>query len=319
MPPGRPQPTRVDPVAQEIVHELLGETAHFHIGIHVQVLYQEAVAAEHFADGDHIRVHLAPGEGLYGHIQVICAGAGHFQHGSHRETGARVTVVLYLDVRIFLFDIGHQLSQHIGTADTGHVLKANFIGAVFHHLVHNIHVIGDGVYGGIGDGQGHLRNHAAFFGANHGAFEVAVVVEAAEGTGDVRSLLFLDLEHEFTHIQRNRIHAQGVETALQHVGLDAGLVERRGPGAHGLVGVFAKEEVHLLKSAAVGFHTVKAAHVDDGGRHLYKLIHPGDIFPGTLPHVPVNQGELDFTFCHIVLFVNLRIHKCSNNSWILCL
>ena len=101
-------------------------------------------------------MHFAPGEGLYGHVQVVCAGAGHFQHGGHREAGARVAVVLHLDVGVFLLDIGHQLSQHVGAADAGHVLEANLIGPVFHYLIYYIHIIGNGMNGRVGDGQGHL-------------------------------------------------------------------------------------------------------------------------------------------------------------------
>ena len=171
---------RVNPVAQEIVHELLGKAAHFHIGVHVQVFHQEAVATQHFTDGNHVRMHLAPGEGFYGDVQVIGSGAGHFQHGGHRKTRAGVAMGLHLDVGILFLDIGHQLSQNVGTADAGHVLEANLIGPVFHHLVHNIHVIGHGMHGGVGDGKRHLRNHAALLGADDRTFEVAVVVEAAE-------------------------------------------------------------------------------------------------------------------------------------------
>ena len=80
------------------------------------------------------------------------------------------------------------------------------------------------------------------------------------------------------------------------MGLDAGLVERGCPGAHRLVGVLAKQEVHLFKRTAIGFHTVKASHVDDGRRYFHQLVHPGNVFPGALPHVPVYKGELDFAF-----------------------
>ena len=51
---------RIDPIAEEVVDELLGKRTHFHICIHVQVLDLEAVGLEHLADGDHIRMDLAP-------------------------------------------------------------------------------------------------------------------------------------------------------------------------------------------------------------------------------------------------------------------
>ena len=222
-----------------------------------------------------------------------------------------MAVVLHLDMGVFLLDIGHQLSQQIGTADTRHILEANFVGSIFYHLVHDVHVVGHGMDGGVGDGQGHLGNHSALLGANHGALEVAVVVEAAERTGNVRALLLLYLEHEFAHIQGYGVHAEGVEAALQHVRLDARLVEGRRPGPHGLVGILSEQEVHLLEGAAVGFHPVEAAHVDNGRSHLHQLVHPGHILARALPHVPIHQGELDFTLCHISVSL-FRIRKDSN-------
>ena len=101
-------------------------------------------------------MHLAPGEGFNGDVQVVGSGTGHFQHGGHRETGTRVPVVLHLDVGILFLDFGHQLSQHVGTADTGHILEADFIGPVFHHLVHDVHIVGYRVDGRVRDGEGNL-------------------------------------------------------------------------------------------------------------------------------------------------------------------
>ena len=51
---------RVNPVAEEFVNEFLGETAHFHVCVHVEILYEEAVGFHHLADGDYIRMDLAP-------------------------------------------------------------------------------------------------------------------------------------------------------------------------------------------------------------------------------------------------------------------
>ena len=243
-------------------------------------------------------MHLSPGKRLHRYVQVVGAGTGHFQHGSGREAGAGMAVVLHLDMGIFLFDIPNQFTQEGWTADAGHVFEADLVGAVFHHFVHDAHVVFHRVDGGVGDGQGYLGNHAAFLGPFHRAAEVARIVEAAEGTGDIGSLFFLDHEHQVAHVLRNGIHAQGVQTAFQHVGLDAGFVEGGRPAAYRHVRILAEEEVNLLESAAVGLDAVETAHVDDGRSHFYQLIHAGNVFSRTLPHVPVNQGELDF-FCHI--------------------
>ena len=162
----------------------------------------------------------------------------------------------------------------------------------------------------MGDGQGGLGDHAAFLGIFDGKLEVAVVVEAAEGTGDVGALLLLDLEHQFAHVRGDRIHPEGVEAALQHVGLDACLVERGRPLADGDVGVLAVEEVHLLEGAAVGLHAVEASHIDDGRCDPDQLVHARLVFAGGLPHIPVNEGEFYF-FCHnstkVIIFLCLPL------------
>ena len=104
-----------------------------------------------------------------------------------------------------------------------------------------------------------------------------MVVEAAERAGDVGALLFLDFEHQFPDIGRNRVHSEGVEASFKHMRLDAGLVERGGPAADGHVRVFAEKEVHLLERAAVGLDAVEAAHINDGRCHLDKLVHAGNV------------------------------------------
>ena len=52
-----------------------------------------------------------------------------------------------------------------------------------------------------------------------------MVVEAAEASGDVGALGLLDLEHQFADVCGDRIHTESVQTALKHMGLDAGFVE----------------------------------------------------------------------------------------------
>ena len=50
----------VDPIAEEVVHELLGQAADFHVGVHVEVLDEEAVGFHHLPDGDYIGMDLTP-------------------------------------------------------------------------------------------------------------------------------------------------------------------------------------------------------------------------------------------------------------------
>ena len=294
----------VNPVAQEVVNELLRKAAHLHICVHVDVLHLEAIGLHHLLDGDDVGMHLTPGERLYGYVQIICSGAGHLQHGSRGEAGTGVAMVLDLDFRMGLLDTGHNLAQFGRTAHTGHIFEANLVGAVFHQLVHQLEVILYRVHGRVGNGQGCLGNHPSLLGKLDGELEVAGVVEAAKGTGDIRALLLLYLEHKFADIGRNGIHTDTVEAALEHVGLNACLVERSCPLAYGDIGILTIEQIHLLKGAAVGFHSIEASHIHDGRGHPYKLVHTRLVPAGTLPHIPVNQGKLDFSFSHIECVYN---------------
>ena len=180
-----------------------------------------------------------------------------------------MSVILHEDVRIFLFDGFHEAAQRGGTAHAGHIFQSDLIAAESHHLVHHAHVILHGVDVGVGDAEGHLRDHARLFGELDGVFEVARVVQSAERAGDVHALRFLHLEHQLAHVGGHGVHAEGVERTLQHLALYAGLPQRLGPGADGLVGVLAIQKVHLFEGTAVGFHAGETAAVHDGGRHTH--------------------------------------------------
>ena len=219
----------VDPVAEEVVDERLGKAAYLHIGIHVDVLDEESVGLHHLLDRDHVGMDLAPGEGLDGNVEVVGACARDLEHRCRREAGACVAVILDLDVRVFLLDLADDLAKDRGTADAGHVLKADLVRAVLDQFVHDAHVVIDGVDGGVGYGEGGLGDHAGFLGIFDRKLEVAVVVEAAEGAGDVGALLLLHLEHEFADVCGDGVHADGVEATLEHMCLDAYLVEGGGP------------------------------------------------------------------------------------------
>ena len=210
---------------------------------------------------------LAPGEGLDGHVEVVGAGAGDLQHGGGGEARAAVAVVLHLDLRVALLDAGDDQAELRRTADAGHVLEADLVCAVLHELVHQLEIIFHRVHGGVRDGEGGLGNHAGLLRVFDGKLEVARIVQTAEGAGNVGALRLLDLEHQFAHVRGHGIHTQGVEAALQHMGLDAGLVEGGRPLADGDVRVFAVKEVHLLERAAVGLDAVEATHVNDSRSH----------------------------------------------------
>ena len=85
----------------------------------------------------------------------------------------------------------------------------------------------------------------------------------------------LHLIHQGTHIVGHRIHTQGVQTTVEHMRLDAYLVERLTEGTHSQVGVLACHQVHLLKGAAIGFHSGKTAHIDNRRGNTLQLVLTG--------------------------------------------
>ena len=96
---------RVDPVSEELVDEFLGQTADFHVCVHVQILHLEPVGFHHFADSDYVRMDFPPAERFDSHIKIVSACTGHLQHGSRGESRTAMSVVLDFDVRIFLLDL----------------------------------------------------------------------------------------------------------------------------------------------------------------------------------------------------------------------
>ena len=150
---------------------------------------------------------------------------------------------------------------------------------------------------GIGDGEGHLGDHAALLCILHRKTEVPVVVESAERPRYICPLFAFHFIHQLSDISRDRIHPQRIETSFQHMCLDSGLVERGCPFADGLVRVLTEKEIHLLESTAVCLHPVETSHVDDRRSDFLKLAHCRHIFARRLPHIPVYQGEFYFS-CH---------------------
>lgn len=113
--------------------------------------------------------------------------------------------------------------------------------------------------------------------------------------GDVDALGVLHLILQAADVGRDGEHAQRVQAAVEHVGLDADLVERFGKRADGLVRILTVEKVYLLKGAAVRLNTREAAHLDDDRRNTFQLVLAGLEFSRRLEHVAIDQTELDFS------------------------
>ena len=210
-----------------------------------------------------------------------------------------MAVILDDDVGMLLLDTCDDLAHRPGTADTCHILETDLLGTGFDEFLGQLGVVLHGMDGGVGDAQGGLRDHAAFDSVLDRGDDVVGIVQAVEDTGDVDALGVLDLVHELTHINRAGIHPEGVQAAVKHVGLDAGLVERLRKGADGLVRVLAIEELDLFECTAIRLNAVEAPHVDDYRSYFFELVNAGGVFPGRLPHVSVNERKFYFT-SHIV-------------------
>ena len=150
------------------------------------------------------------------------------------------------------------------------------------------------------DTQRTLRNHACFVSIFDRRGYVANVIQTAKSTGNVRSLRFLYLIKQLSHISRNWAHTQTVQRTVQHMGLNTCFMKRLCPGTYGLIGVFAKQQIYLFEAATVGFNTGKTSHFDDSGSYFHQLVYTWHILTGTLPHVPEYQAELYF-FLHTLL------------------
>ncbi len=51
---------RIDPVSEEVVDEFLGQPSHFHVCVHVEILYGKAICLHHLSYGNHIGMDFAP-------------------------------------------------------------------------------------------------------------------------------------------------------------------------------------------------------------------------------------------------------------------
>jgi len=80
------------------------------------------------------------------------------------------------------------------------------------------------------------------------------------------------------------------------VGLDAYLIERLAESAYRIIGVLAGKQINLLEGSAVGFDAGKATHVDDDGSDALQLVFTWLELSGRLPHISINETELDFLF-----------------------
>ena len=148
------------------------------------------------------------------------------------------------------------------------------------------------------DAKSRLRNHTRFQSIFNGGNYVSRLIQSTKDTGDIHPLCMLDFIHQFTHIRRNRIHTQCIQTTIEHMRLNARFSKRCGKSTDGFIRIFAVQQIHLLKSTAIRFNSGKTAHLNNQRSDTNKLINPRLIFTGRLPHVPINKTEFNFLFHH---------------------
>ena len=118
-----------------------------------------------------------------------------------------------------------------------------------------------------GDTKRSLWYHACSLGPLDRGDDVTSVIQTTEDTRDVHTLGLLHLIHQLADVVGNRIHAQGIKTTVQHVGLDAYLIEGLTEGTNGQIRILASHEVDLFESATIGFYTGETSHINDDGRN----------------------------------------------------
>ena len=153
------------------------------------------------------------------------------------------------------------------------------------------------MYGRIGDTKSCLRNHTCFQSIFNRRNDVSRLIQSTENACDVHSLRMLDFIHQFTYVCRNRIHAQRIQSAIEHMRLNTRFFKRCGKSTAALLG-FSPYNRFTCSKAPPFVHSGKTAHLNNQRSDTDKLINPRLIFTGRLPHVPINKTEFNFLFHH---------------------
>jgi hypothetical protein len=161
----------------------------------------------------------------------------------------------------------------------------------------------------IGDTERTLWSHATFLSPLDRRNDVAHIVQTIKDTGDISTLLSLHLVHQCTYIIRHRIHTKSVQTTVEHVSLDTYLIERLTESANCLVRIFACEEIYLFEGTTIRLNTAKAAHFDNNWGNLSQLIFTWLELTRALPHVSINETELNFLLHYLLMYYILMIDK----------
>ncbi len=294
--------SRTDIQTQKVVHELLYHAAHFHVGFHVYLRHAVTGILQHCLHCQEVGMPCSPREWLHTHVDVIASCSTHFEDGCHIEARTGMAMILYRYLGMRGFDACNNLPERVWTTDSCHILYTYLVGTQADKLESHLRVVFHGMDGGVGDAERALRNHPCFFGVADTRRNVAHIVKSAKRAGYVCPLRLLHLIKQLAHICRDRAHTKSVEGTVEHVGLDACLMERLRPFTHGFVGVFSEEKVDLFEPSSVGFDAGKTTHFNDGRCNTCELIYARHVFPCRLPHIAEDQAEFYFSF-HDSMFI----------------
>ena len=219
-----------------------------------------------------------------------------------------MAVILDDDVGVLVFDSFGQFAKHGRLSDTGHVFQTDFLSTSFYQFIGYLAIILHRVYGRGGDTQRGLRGHAGLKRPFDAGDDIAGVVKTTENTWNVHTLSVLHMILQLAHVIGHRIHTQGIQTTVQHVGLDAYFVEGLAECTYSGIGVLTGQQIDLLESTTVGLYACETAHVDNRRGYALQLVFTGLKLTRGLPHVSINKTELNFLFhCNQFKLLNKAI------------
>jgi len=174
---------------------------------------------------------------------------------------------------MFFLNGSSQLSQHARATNSCHVFQTDFGSTGFDKLVGNGCIILHCVNGRESDAKSCLRNHACCKCILNRRNDVSDFIQPTEDTGDIYSLSFFNLIHQFTYVGRNRVHAQAVKTTIKHVSLNACFIKKFSKLTNCFIRIFSVKQVHLFKSSSIRLYAGKTTHLDDQWSNTYQLIY----------------------------------------------
>ena len=183
-----------------------------------------------------------------------------------------MAMVLDDDIGMLFLDHLGQLPQENRLADTRHVLQADLLCPCLDLLISQMGVVFERMDRRGRDAQGPLCCHTSFLCPLDRRSDIAYVIQSVEDTGNIHALCMLDPVHHLPHIIRDRIHTKGIQATVQHVGLDASLVQRLGKGTDSIVRVLPSKKIDLLEATPIRLDTGKATHLDEDWRDTSQLI-----------------------------------------------